>query len=138
MAELLATKRANTPIGLNAGGVTQVQLPWDVVAASNNDTVYVGDLPAYHRLVPELTSVLADGSTPAMTYSLCVVSDSNALISGQAVTAATFNRTATTAYQLCHTLGVSDTNRKVYLKLTTAPTSAGGQVIVQLGYAAGV
>lgn len=136
MAELLAIERANTPTGQNAGGVTRVPLPWDVVAASNNDTVYVGDLPAFHHLVPELISVIADGATPAMTYSLCVDADANALISGQAITATTFNRTGTTAYQLCHTLGASGSNRKVYLKLTTAPTTAGGRMIVNLAYAA--
>jgi hypothetical protein len=136
MAELLAINRAQTPPGQNAGGVIQVQIPWDVVAATNNDTVYIADLPAFHRLVPELCNVIADGDTPALTYSLCVVEDANALISGQAVVASTFTRTAVTTYELAYTLGVSSSNRKVYFKLTAAPATAGGLLVLNLAYAA--
>lgn len=135
MAELLATRRDEVPYSNKDGSPIVKQFPWDVVAASNNDTVHVGYLPAFHRLVPELCCAIADGSTPAFTYSLMIDNDTNALISGDAVTASTFKRTASGLTKVVQDIGVSAANRKVYFKLTTAPASGGGKLIAQLGYA---
>ena len=136
MAEILASKRGNVPYADCSGGVRYVPFEWDVVAASNNDTVHIGELPAGHRLIPELIAVIADGSTPAFTYSLCVDSDANAIIAGDAITASTFKRTALSLFQLASQIGVSSVNRKIYLKLTTAPTTSGGKLTAQIAYAA--
>lgn len=117
-----------------AGQQIQQRRSWPVVAKTNGDKVIVGYLPANCRLNVQDCQVIADGATPAFTYSLCVDIDGNALISADAVTAATFKRTASTAYQAGETIGVSDVNRPVYLLLSAAPASAGGNVHVDLSY----
>lgn len=109
---------------------------WDVKPQANGDKVLLARLPAGHRIIPELTSVIANGATPALTYDLCVGVDGNKLITGDAVTAVTFKRTGTTAYALVETLGVDmDNDRDVYLLLPAAPATAGGKVILQLASA---
>lgn len=131
--EILAS--ANRVIEAGRAGEQILQRrSWPVVAKTNGDKVVVGYLPANHRLNVQDCQVIADGATPAFTYSLCVDIDANALVSADAVTAATFKRTASTAYQAGETIGVSDTPRAVYLLLSTAPTTAGGNVHVDLSY----
>lgn len=109
---------------------------WNVSAQANGDKVLLARLPAGHRIIPELTSVIANGQTGAFSYDLCVAADANKLITADAVTAATFKRTGVTTYSLVETLGVDfDNDRDVYLLLPDAPDAAGGKVILQLASA---
>lgn len=136
MADIYANNRKKVSIAARAGGNVMNPHVWDVVAASNGDKVYIGDLPAGHQLTAEVCSVIANGATGAMTFSVCIGQDADAIFAGVAVTAATFSRTGCTTYQKCYELGTSPVNRSVYLLLTVAPTVAGGKIVVNLKSAA--
>lgn len=105
---------------------------WPVEAAANGDNIVVGYLPANCRIHALASQVVANGQTPAMTLDVCVDTVDNKLVPAVAITANTFDQTAVTDYELCETLGTSTNNRPVILALRTAPTTAGGKVIVDL------
>jgi hypothetical protein len=134
MAELLSINRGSVPTAPAANIVVVNSMDWDVVAAANGDTVYIGDLPAFHRILPEACSFIANGQTGAMNVDVCVGQASDVVHDNQAVVAATFARAAFSTFQKCYELGVSSVNRKVFLLLNTAPTVPGGKVTVSLAY----
>lgn len=121
-----------------AGQVIQDRRKWAVSAHANNDQVLVGYLPAGHRLVKELCKFIADGNTPAMTLDVCIGNTTQKLNSAVAVTASTFlSQASTITDAVCETIGEQDdVNTDVFLNLTTAPTTAGGNVYVVLAYVA--
>lgn len=115
-----------------AGEVIINRLVWPVTAKANGDKVIIGYVPANCRIHAPDSQVIADGNTAATTFDVCVDQDTAKIAAAVAVTAATFSRSAVTAYQAVETIGRSTGNRPVYLLLSTAPTTAGGNVIVDL------
>lgn len=117
-----------------AGQLLIQRFNWPVTAQTNGDRILLGYLPANCKIHALASQVIADGATPAFTYSLAVDVDANAIVSADAITATTFKRTAVTTYQLCETIGRPTGNVPVYLLLTAAPASAGGNLSVDLAY----
>lgn len=115
-----------------AGELVINRFDWPVTVQANGDKVIVGYLPANCRIKADESQTIADGATGAMTFDVCVDIDGQVIDSADAITAATFKRTGHTAYQTVETIGKTDANRAVYLKLTTAPTVAGGHIYVDL------
>lgn len=135
MAEKLASNR-NKVASSPAAGIAVVNAhDWVVEASANGDTVVIGELPAYHRLVPELCSFTVDAAAPAMNVDVCVDDGTNPIFDNVAVVGGAFARTALTAFAAVAAKGVSQVNRKIYLLLNTAPATAGGKVTVQIGSA---
>lgn len=140
MAEVKVTNYDRQAVADRGGEVLCPRKSWPVTIQANADKVHIGYLPAGHRLDKGLSAVTADGATPALTYSLIIVKDDGSLvtlISAQAVVAATYTRTALGITDAnLEALGVSDNNRDIYLLLSTAPATAGGNMHVDLQYRA--
>lgn len=140
MAEIKVTSYDRMAVADRGGVVLCPRKSWPATKQANGDKVHVGYLPAGHRLDKGLSAVTADGATAGMTYSLIIVKDDGStvtLISAQAVTAATYTRTALGITDAnLEALGVSDNNRDIYLLLSTAPTADGGNMHVDLQYRA--
>lgn len=132
MAEKLANNRNKVASSPAAGLVVVNNHEWDVEASTNGDTVLIGELPAYHQLLPEASCLIFDGDAAAMTADVCVEADANAIFAASATLGAAFTRVACTTYELSRTLGVSAVNRPIYLKLSAAPAAAGGKVIASI------
>jgi hypothetical protein len=137
MADKFANNRNRVAIAARAGGMVVNSHVWDAEISANGDKIYIGDLPAGHKLCPEASSLIFDGATGAMTLDVCVDVDGNPIFDNAATLATTFTRVACTTYQLAHTLGVSPLNRAIYLLLGTAVTVTGGKVVANIAsYAA--
>lgn len=134
MADLYASNRNKVASAGRAGEVVANPFVWDVEAAANGDKVFIGELPAFHRLLPEACNVIVDGDTTALNYDLVLEDDAGdvTLVNDQAVVAATFTRTAFSTFQACYEAGVKPTNRRIYVLLNTAPTAAGGKVVANI------
>ena len=115
-----------------AGELIINRFEWPVTAKADGDTVVIGYVPADCRIHALSSQVIADGATGAMTLDVCVDAVANKIAAAVAVTATTFKQAAITTYALCESLGVSSNNRPIILNLSTAPTVAGGKVIVEL------
>ena len=105
----------------------------DVRAAA--DKVKLGRLAAGHQLDVANCELIANGSQAAMNVDVCVGSDANVLFNDVALTAATFARSASTAYLLGETLGVDyDQDRDIYLLINSgaATAPAGGKLTLKL------
>lgn len=113
---------------------------WNCTVQAANDKVFIGKLPAGHRLVPELISVSANAAIPAVNFDLCVGSNSNVLLNDVAVTAATalvthLDTDAEALYATLETIGVDfNQDRDIYLLINSgaATAPAGAKVIAQL------
>ena len=140
MADIKAINYDRTAVADRGGDVVVDRKPWPVTKQADGDKVHVGFLPAGHRLNKGDSAVVADGATPALTYSLILVDDDGTLItliSGDAITASTFKKTALGITNAnLKTIGVSQLNRDIYLLLSTAPTATGGNIFVDLQYRA--
>ncbi|MGH8079066.1 MAG: hypothetical protein ACREP7_00735 [Lysobacter sp.] len=134
MAEKTAINREKVATAPAAGLVVVNRHDWDVEASANNDTVEIGELPAYHRLLPEACSLFANAAAPAMTVDVCVVDDTNKLFAAAAIAGGAFQRVAFSAYALAETIGVAPINRKIFLKLNVAPATspAGAKLTAQI------
>lgn len=75
MALKYANNRNKVATAAKAGSVVVNQHEWDVEVSANLDKVYIGDLPAYHELLPELSNLIFDGATGAMTIDVTVEAD---------------------------------------------------------------
>lgn len=99
------------------------------------DKVKIGRLAAGHQLDVDNCELIANGSQAAMNVDVCVDSDANTLFNDVALLAATFARSASTAYQLGETLGVDyDKDRDIYLVINSgaATAPAGGKLTLKL------
>lgn len=117
---------------------------WDVAVGTNADLVKIGELPAFHRLLPEACAFYAigeDGDIAAATYDVFIPTAEdgakaagNTLFDNIAVVADTPARTAVTAaaHLLAEALGVSTVNRPIYLDLQAAPATAVGIIKVRI------
>ncbi|MGH8073642.1 MAG: hypothetical protein ACREO4_06165 [Lysobacter sp.] len=132
MAEKLANNRNKVASSPAAGLVVVNNHEWDVEVAASGDTVLVGELPAYHQLLPEASCLIFDGDAAAMTLDVCVEADANTVFNDSATLGSAFTRVACSTYELARTLGVSPVNRSIYLKLGTAVAAAGGKVIASI------
>jgi len=128
--QLITADRIRVPD--RAGELVINRYVWPVTAQSNGDAILIGYLPADTKLDAANSQVIGDGATGAMTFDVCVADDTNKVVAAQAVVAATFVRAAFSTYQLAETLATDSNNRAVYLLLSTAPTVAGGKIIVDL------
>ena len=114
---------------------------WTCTVQAANDKVFVGKLPAGHRLVPELISLFANAQIAAMNVDLCVGTNAAAVLDGVAITAATalvsrFDLESEAQYALLETIGVDFHNdRDIYLLINSgaATAPAGSKVVVQVG-----
>lgn len=141
MAILLASNRRNVASASSAGHLVVNDHDWDVSVASNNDYVEIGELPANHALHLEGCSLYgllnAGGKLAAQTMDVFVgntgdESSATKIFAGAAFTADTAARVAPTAFVAAKLLGVSPLNRKIYLKLTTAPATAAGTIVARI------
>ena len=113
---------------------------WNCTIQAANDKVFIGKLPAGHRLVPELCSVFANASIAAVNYDLCVGADTNNVLDGVAVTASTalvthLDSDDEALYAKLETIGVDyNQDRDIYLLINSgaATAPAGSKVIAQL------
>jgi hypothetical protein len=133
------TTQAGTYATAPAAGLAVVNdHRWDVAVGVNGDLVKIGELPAFHRLAPELCSFYAigvGGNIAAATYDIFIPSAegdaksaANTLFDNVAVVANTPARTAVAAaaFLLAEALGVAQVNRPIYLDLQAAPATAVG------------
>lgn len=72
--DLFASGRNKVANAAKAGSPVVNQHVWDCVVGAANDKVYIGELPAYHELLPELSSLIFAGAG-AMTLDACVEAD---------------------------------------------------------------
>lgn len=128
--KLITADRIRVPD--RAGALIINRYEWPVSAKSNNDTVIVGYLPANCRIHAPSSQVIADGDTGAMTFDVSIGEVANKILAANAVTASTFKQAPIESFELCETLGRTEDNRPVILNLSTAPTVAGGKIIVDL------
>lgn len=132
MAQVTLTTADRIRVPDRAGQVVINRYVWPVTAQTNGDSVLIGYLPADCKIVPGASQVVADGSTAAMTFDVCVGGASNVIAAAVPVVLNTFKQVSVPSAAIIETLGTSPTNRPVTLTLTTAPTAAGGKVIVEL------
>lgn len=141
MATLYATNRRKVAASSSAGQPVVNDHDWDVQAATNNDYVEIGEIPANHKIHGEGCSIYglldANNKLAAQTVTVFVgepgeEAASNTLFSGIAITADTELRTALSTFLATFKLGASPVNRKVHLKLTAAPATAQGKVVVRI------
>lgn len=141
MATLLATNRRKVAFSSSAGQPVVNDHEWDVKAASNNDYVYIGEIPAHHKIHGEGCSILglldSNNQLAAQTVTVFVgepgeEATANTLFSGIAFTADTEARTALSTFLATFKLGASAVNRKVHLKLTAAPATPRGKIVVRI------
>lgn len=141
MATLLANNRRKVATSSSAGQPVVNDHDWDVQAASNNDYVEIGELPANHKLHGEGCAIYglldANNQLAAQTVT-CFVGEpgteaaANTLFSGIAFTADTAARTALSTFLAAMVLGSSPVNRKICLKLTAAPATARGRIVARI------
>jgi len=115
-----------------AGELVINRLVWPVTAKTDADQVLIGYLPANCRIHAPASQVIADGATGAMTFDVFVDTTATKIASAYAVTASTFKQAAVASAAVIDTIGKATTNRAVYLNLSTAPTVAGGNIVVDL------
>lgn len=119
----------------SAGQPVITRHDWVCDVRNANDKVKIGRLAAGHQLDIANCELIANGSQAAMNVDVCVDSDANTLFNDVALTAATFARSASTAYQLGETLGVDyDKDRDIYLLINSgaATAPAGGKLTLKL------
>lgn len=140
MSDYKAEGYYNAATSAQVGQVLINRGVWNCTVQAATDKVFIGKLPAGHRLVPELCSVFANASIPAVNYDLCVGSNSNVLLDGIAVTASTalvshLDTDAEALYATLETIGVDFNNdRDIYLLINSgaATAPAGSKVVAQL------
>lgn len=127
-----------------AGLLVVNDLAWAVEAAAANDLVEIGELSANHKLFGEGCSLFAqldaNSKLAAQTFSVFVGGENgetvdnadNTIFSGVAITADTAARTPLSLHLVAEKLGVSQVNRKIYLKLTAAPATAAGVITARI------
>lgn len=128
--QLISADRIRVPD--RAGELVINRYIWPVTAQSNGDAILIGYVPANCKVDVGNSQIIGDGATGAMTLDVCAGDDTVKLVASQAVVANTFVRAAMSTYQTAETLGRSTNNVPVYLLLGTAPTVAGGNIIVDL------
>lgn len=114
---------------------------WVVEPKANGDLVYIGDLPAHHKIFAEGCSVyaietgVAGDELAAMTFDVFVgeaKTAANTVVDNLAVTADTGARSAFSTHLLCEALGASDVNRPIYLDFSAAPATREGKIVVRM------
>lgn len=127
-----------------AGQVVVNDHRWDVAVKTNGDLIKIGELPAFHRLAPELCTLYAigvGGNIAAATYDVFIPtaegvakSAATTLFDNVAITANTPVATPATAaaHLLAEAMGVSSVNRPIYLDAQAAPATAVGIIKVRI------
>jgi hypothetical protein len=102
----------------------------------NGDLVKIGELPAHHQLLPELSAVfaLADGAAQLAACNIDIfIGDvqaaGNTVVDNLAVTADTEARTALSTHLPSYKLGTSQENRSIWVLFNTAPATAEGTLV---------
>lgn len=124
-----------------AGLVVVNDHAWDVQAGlAAGDLIKIGEVPAFHKIHAEASSIYAEGASIAAQALDVYVGDTegdaettaNTLVSGLSVTASTPARAALTTHLAAKALGAKAYNRPIYIKLTTAPATASGSITLRL------
>lgn len=114
---------------------------YDSAVQAAADTVLIARLLAGHRLIASETKVIANGTQPVGNYDL-VLDDTVdvVLINDQALVAATFNETGITNTALIEAIGVSDSDRDIFLLINSgfATAPAGGKLTLVLAQVPGL
>lgn len=135
MGTTIASGYYGQAVSDGAGEPAFTRHDWVCDVRTAGDKVKVGRLAAGNRLDVANCELIANGLQAAMNLDVCVDTDANVLFNDVALTAATFARSASTAYQLGETLGVDyEKDRDVYLIVNSgaATAPAGGKVTVKL------
>lgn len=134
MASKYAPNRNKVASSPAAGVAVVNPHTWECEASTNGDKVYIGELPAFHKIHAEGCSFIAAGDTTAMNVDVVLEDEEGdvTLLDNQAVSADTFARAAFSTYQAIHEAGAKPVNRRVYLLLNTAPSASRGSVTVNL------
>ncbi|MCR6496230.1 hypothetical protein LJB71_08375 [Thermomonas sp. S9] len=135
MSTITAAGYYQQAVSDGAGEPAFTRHDWVCDVRSAGDKVKIGRLAAGNRLDVANCELIANGSQAAMNVDVCVDVDANTLFNDVALTAATFARSASTAYQLGETLGVDyEKDRDIYLLINSgaATAPAGGKLTLKL------
>lgn len=137
MSDYKAPGYTKTAISSQANQIVCNRHVWDVTVQAANDKVFIGKLPAGHRVNLKDVSIFANANCPAVNFDLVIADET--VFDGQAVTASTATLASTTndadLAELEETIGVDfDTDRDIYLLINSgaATAPAGAKVIAKV------